>query len=59
MKKTIIAMIAMFLLFALFFVALAAVELICQWFDHNQTIGMVFVWTCFFGFSFVTYKAIQ
>ena len=59
MKETIIAMIAMFLLFALFFVTLAAVELICQWFDHNQTIGMVFVWVCFFGVSFAAYKVVQ
>ena len=59
MKKTIITMIAMFLLFALTFAVLAAAEMLCQWLDHNQIIGMVFVWVCFFGFSFAAYKVAQ
>lgn len=59
MKKTIITMIAMFLLFVVFFAILAAAEMFCQWLDHNQTIGIVFVWVCFFGFSFAAYKVAQ
>ena len=59
MKKTIITMIAMFLLFALTFAVLAAAEMFCQWLDHNQAIGMVFVWVCFFGVSFAAYKVAQ